>query len=71
MNTAYERRQAEVQAIPLPSERPAHMDERGWNILLWRHEGMTLEAIGETLGITRERVRQLEARALTRLGHAA
>ena len=32
-------------------------------------EQWTLEAIGKELGLTRERVRQIEARALTRLQH--
>ena len=32
---------------------------------------MTLEGIGKTYGITRERVRQIEAQALSRLRHPA
>jgi RNA polymerase primary sigma factor len=32
-------------------------------------EQWTLEAIGKELGLTRERVRQIESRALTRLQH--
>lgn len=30
--------------------------------------GMTLEEVGDVLGITRERIRQIEAKALTKLG---
>ena len=42
-------------------------------ILFWRfgldgEEEQTLEQVGERMGVTRERVRQLEARALRRLG---
>jgi transcriptional regulator len=32
-----------------------------------RHTGMTLEEVAELLGITRERVRQIEARALMKM----
>ena len=34
-------------------------------------EGMTLEKIGALMGVTRERVRQIEAQALSRLRHPA
>lgn len=35
------------------------------------HEPMTLDQIGSTLGITRERVRQIKEKALSRLRHAS
>jgi RNA polymerase primary sigma factor len=35
------------------------------------HEPMTLEEIGLTMGITRERVRQIKEKALSRLRHVS
>ena len=34
-----------------------------------RSQGLTLEEVGRKFGVTRERVRQIEAKALTRLRH--
>ena len=48
----------------IPSTDKAY---RFWNVLLNRLEGKTLEEIGQTLAISRERVRQLEKRALEEL----
>ncbi|MFR7478399.1 MAG: DNA-directed RNA polymerase subunit alpha C-terminal domain-containing protein [Acutalibacteraceae bacterium] len=48
----------------IPSTDKAY---RFWNVLLNRLEGKTLEEIGQTLAISRERVRQLEKRALEAL----
>jgi RNA polymerase primary sigma factor len=51
------------------------LPEREYNVLLMHHglggqeSAMTLQEIGETMGLTRERVRQLEAKAIARLRH--
>jgi len=54
------------------SEALAHLTPRERNILSLRYglggaTAMTLEQIGQTLGLTRERVRQLESEALKKL----
>lgn len=38
---------------------------------LWGHDEMTLEEVGTIYGVTRERIRQIEAKALERLRHPA
>lgn len=43
------------------------LDERSRNILNWRLEGKTLENIGAKLGITRERVRQINKKAVEKV----
>tara|TARA_Y100000004_G_scaffold87711_1_gene98332 strand:- start:2513 stop:3445 length:933 start_codon:yes stop_codon:yes gene_type:complete len=51
------------------------LPEREFNVLTLHHglgnmeSPMTLQEIGETMGLTRERVRQLEAKAIARLRH--
>jgi len=45
----------------------AELDEREGVVFLQRLKGKTLEEIGREMGITRERVRQIEARAARRL----
>ena len=50
----------------LPEERPAGLSDREWRVLAGRREGRSLAAIGEDLGVSRQRVAQIEARALSR-----
>ena len=51
------------------------LPEREYKVLLMHHglggqeASMTLQEIGQTMGLTRERVRQLEAKAIARLRH--
>ena len=57
--------------LELWEARLSHLDERDAQVILRRSgalaEAETLEGISETLGLTRERIRQLEKRGLERL----
>ena len=55
----------------LPGARPAGVPEREWRVLAGRRAGRTLAAIGEELGVSRQRVAQIEARALALLRQGA
>lgn len=55
-------------------EIAADLDEREYRIIMCRYglDGtppMTLEAIGNEMGVTRERIRQIESKALAKLRH--
>ncbi|HEV2971743.1 MAG TPA: sigma-70 family RNA polymerase sigma factor [Pirellulales bacterium] len=69
--TAQAQRQAQVERI---LER---LDEREQKIIISRfgldhsHEPLTLKEVGEEMGVTKERIRQIEARALSKLRQAA
>ena len=42
-------------------------DDRAWYVVACHPHGLTLEQIGELFGLTRERIRQIEAIALAKL----
>ncbi len=69
--SAQAQRQAQVERI---LER---LDEREQKIIISRfgldhsHEPLTLKEVGEEMGVTKERIRQIEARALSKLRQAA
>ncbi|HSG42782.1 MAG TPA: sigma factor-like helix-turn-helix DNA-binding protein, partial [Anaerolineales bacterium] len=54
-------------AISFLSERELDILFMRWGI--GRDEPMTLQQIGEELSLTRERIRQLEAKAISKLRH--
>jgi len=47
-----------------PSDRTRAANARALRVLAWRRDGETLQQIGDRLGLTRERVRQIEARGI-------
>lgn len=54
----------------------ADLDERSREVILLRFglasdDAMTLEEIGQHLGVTRERIRQIESKAMSKLSHRA
>ena len=51
----------------LPAARPPDIPERDWRVLLARRAGRSQAAIAGELGVSSQRVAQLEARALGRL----
>ena len=67
------RRIPKVEDIPIPSFKGTH-EQRLRKACVWISVNcpgrqLTLEQIGEIMGVTRERVRQIEARALRKLRH--
>jgi transcriptional regulator with XRE-family HTH domain len=47
---------------PLPARRPRSVPEREWRVLRAREAGRSLAEIGRELGVSRQRVAQIEAR---------
>ena len=56
-----------IENVALPASKPPDLLDRDWRVLLERREGRSLADIGREFGVTRQRVAQLEARALDRL----
>ena len=48
---------------PLPARRPRSVPEREWRVLRAREAGRSLADIGRDLGVSRQRVAQIEERA--------
>ena len=54
----------------------AELDKRGREVIIARFgfdgaDGKTLEEVGQQFGVTRERIRQVEAKVLSKLRHAS
>lgn len=47
-----------------PDERPGWLDDRSWSVLQGRRRGESLTRIADRMGVTRQRVWQLEKRSL-------
>ena len=61
----------------LPPMEGEKVDDKMRNLVQWHQDncqegdGLTLQEIGDAVGLTRERVRQIEAQALKKLRHPA
>ena len=61
----------------IPPMEGEKVDDKMRNLVKWHRDnckqgdGLTLQEIGSAVGLTRERVRQIEAQALKKLRHPA
>ena len=61
----------------IPPMEGENVDAKMRNLVEWHYDnckegdGLTLQEIGDGVGLTRERVRQIEAQALKKLRHPA
>ena len=73
----YEQESAQIAARAQIGRILERLDEREQKIIISRfgldhtHEPLTLKEVGEEMGVTKERIRQIEARALAKLRLAA
>jgi len=73
----YEQESAQVQRESQVERILDRLDEREQQIIISRfglnrgHEPLTLKQVGAAMGVTKERIRQIEARALSKLRKAA
>ena len=73
----YEQESAQAQRESQVERILGRLDEREQKIIISRfgldhsHEPLTLKEVGEEMGVTKERIRQIEARALSKLRQAA
>ena len=69
-NLIYESLQAEIERV-LETLTPREADVVRLNFGLGNQAPMTLEEIGETFSLTRERVRQIREKAIRRMKHTS
>jgi RNA polymerase primary sigma factor/RNA polymerase sigma factor len=73
----YEQESAQLQREEQIGKILERLDDREQKIIISRfglargHEPLTLKEVGAEMGVTKERVRQIEARALSKLRKAA